>query len=143
MIVIIFPDKTAFIPVFRDYLISQHFSVLIFCIKIKNKNTLRIQIIIDQTEYFLQFILFCHIIDTITDTDYCSHSSVQFKLLHILQQIKDIMATLNPFLHGNLQHIFGIIYSDHIIPFFSQEFCHTSGPASQFQNQSVFYSVFF
>ena len=67
LIIIIIPDKTTFLPLFRERSISQYFPVFIFCIKVKDKYTLGIQIIIHQTEYFLQFFFIRHIIHGIAD----------------------------------------------------------------------------
>ena len=47
-IVIIFPDKTAIVPVFRDRRIPDHLFILIHRIKIKHKNSAGIKIIIHQ-----------------------------------------------------------------------------------------------
>ena len=106
MVIIIFPDKAALIPVFCDYLITQNFSVLIFCIKIKDKDSLRVQIIIDQGKNLCQVRRICDIVDAVTDGHHSPHSAVQLKLPHILAEIQDILSRLRPLSGCQLQHFF-------------------------------------
>ena len=50
-IIIILPAKPDFLPVLRNRLIPQNFPIFIFRIKIKYKDSRRIQIIIYQAKY--------------------------------------------------------------------------------------------
>ena len=45
-IIIIFPDKTAILPVLRNRRIADDFPVFIICIKIKDKNATGVELIV-------------------------------------------------------------------------------------------------
>ena len=116
-IIIIFPDKTAILPVLRNRRIADDFPVFIICIKIKDKNATGVEIIVHQPEYLQKFLFFQNIIDGITDADHRTNSRIQIQFPHILMQIEDLRTALRLFLHGNAQHLFRIVHADAIIPF--------------------------
>ena len=80
------------------------------------------------------------IVEAVQAAHHRAYGAVQLKAAQVLLQKQNAAPCAGV---GLGEHFGAAVHPDHIIPFFSQEFCHTSGPASQFQNQSVFYSVFF
>ena len=83
-IIVVFPDKAAIFPVFRYDGITHDFLIFIDCIEIKNKNAVRIQIIINKLECLEKIFLFQQIIHTVADADHGSDRSVKLKAAHIL-----------------------------------------------------------
>ena len=83
-VIIVFPNKTAILSIFCNGSISDYLFILIYGIKIKDKKSLRIQIIIHQSEGFYQVLFFQKIIQRIANTDNSCHSTIQLKLSHIL-----------------------------------------------------------
>ena len=90
--VIVLPYKTTFFPIFGNGNISNHLFIFVHRIKIKNKQSTGIQIIIHQPECLNDILFFQQVIDGITDAYHCTHCTIQFKLSHILQQIQNIQA---------------------------------------------------
>ena len=113
-----------------------------YCVHIKQKKSLRIQIIIDQAENLKKFLSLRNVIQTVTDTDYSTDSSIQFKLLHILLKIQNILSGLHSFLHSLCKHLSGIVHSNHIIPPVCKQSRHRSGAAAKFQYQTILDPIF-
>ena len=134
LVKIIFPDKASLFPVFTDRGISDQVAVFVNSIHVKNKYAVLIQIVRHQGKYLRQIFLFQQIVQGIADTHHRSHSSVQFKLPHILLQIQDAIIRM---VSGDLQHFCRSIHTDHVIPFLPQQPCHGSGAAAQIQHQPI------
>ena len=138
----IFPDKASFFPVLCYGSISQHLPVFIRCIHIKDKNAVRIQIIVHKFEYSKQIIFFCDVIHAVTDADNSTYCSVKFELSHILFQIKDLISGLCSLFHGFAQHFLRVVHTDHIITGLCQKLRHHSGSTSKFQHNTIFDPIF-
>ena len=111
-------------------------------IKIKNKNAAGIQVIVDQPEHLEKVRRIRYIIHGIADAQHRAHRAVQFERPHILQKIKDIVPGRFFLLHGDLQHIRGIIHTDHIIAEARENLRHGPGAAPQIQQDPVVYVIF-
>ena len=137
LIITVLPDKASLIPVLSNRSIPDHSLILINRIHIKQKNPLRIQIIIYQGKHMLQLLFLCYVIQTVTHAYHSPYGSIKFKLLHILKKIQDVMPGLYPLLHGLCQHFPGIIHSDHVIASLCQYLSHGSRAAAKIQHKSV------
>ena len=140
-VIIIFPDKTSFLPALRKCVISKKLFVFIGGIHIKDKYSTAFQTGGNPPECIGKFLWLKHIIDTVTGTADCPHTSIQFECLHLLQQIKNRRICL--LFHGFLQHIHRNIHTGHIIPTGCQSPGQFSGSASQIQHRSVCNSMLF
>ena len=86
-------------------------------------------------ESLLQFLLIQHIIHAVTHTVDRTHASVQFQILHILQQIQNRYFTR--FHRRNLQHLRRVIDSGHIVSLLRHQSCHLAGTTSEIKNRSI------
>ena len=136
-VITVFPDKTSVLSVLSDRSIPDHITILMNRIHVKNKKTARVQIIIDQSKDIFQIFLICQIIHAVTDTDHSTNRTIKFKILHILQQIQNIMSGFRTLLHCLCKHFLRIINSDHIISRIRKHLCDRSRPTSKFQNQTI------
>jgi len=84
LIIAVLPDEASVFSVFCNSRISDHITVFMNCVHIKNKKSTRIKIIIYQCKNILQIFFICQIIHTVTDTDHCTDCTIKFKVLHIL-----------------------------------------------------------
>ena len=128
--IVVFPDETAVIPVFRDGTVPDHRPVFIRRIKVKQKQPSGIQIIVHQRKRLFQLLFFQQIIEGIADADYGPHRAVKLKFAHILLQIEDIQPGLFLFFQGDIQHPAGQIHPDHIVPGPRQPLRHAAGAAA-------------
>ena len=111
-------------------------------IHVKQKNAFRIQIIIYQFKHMTQFISVRNIVQTVTDTYHSPHRTIQFKFLHILQKIQNILSGFYSFFHCFCKHFLRIIHTNHIITLASKQSCHCPGSTSKFQNQTICNLIF-
>ena len=61
LVKIVVPDKTGVLPVLRYGLFAQYLSVFVESVQVKYENALRVQVVVDQTEYLQEVFLFCRI----------------------------------------------------------------------------------
>ena len=111
-------------------------------IHIKQEDSLRVKVIIYQFKNMTQFIPVCNIIETVADTYNGPHRSVQFKLLHVLQKIQDILSGFDSFLHCLRKHLLGIVHTNHIITLVRKQSRHRSCSTSKFQYQTILDPIF-
>ena len=89
LMIIVFPDETAFFPVFSNGGIPNDLLIFIHGIKVKEEDPSRIKIIIHQAKGFQYLFVFQKIIHGIAYADHRSHCAVQIQLPHILAKIQD------------------------------------------------------
>ena len=104
-VIIVVPDKTAFLPVLRNCAIPKNLFILVTCIKIKNKNTLIFNFYINQKYFLHHFALWCpwrplvallksNVLFHIVLLDRCFYltiSSLLYSELGILSHLKHIL----------------------------------------------------
>ena len=115
LVKIVVPDKTGVLPVLRYGLLTQYLPVFVGGVQIKQENASRIQIVVHQTEHFQKIFFFCDIVHAVTDGDNCPHSAVKLEFAHVLQKVEDVLAVLRFFLHGDLQHVRGVVNGYHVV----------------------------
>ena len=141
-VVIIFPDKAALLPVFRNHAFPENFRVLVDGIHVEQEDPVRIEIIVRQAEDLEKIGFLRNVIQGVADADDGPHRTVQLELPHILQKIEDIMAGFFLLFIGQLQHLLRGVHADHVVAGPRQKLRHAARAAAQVQHQSVLDSVF-
>ena len=87
----VLPDHGIVLIRLYDRRLAQRIPVLCRRIKVKDKDALRIQIIVHKSEYCDKIFLLQEIIQRITHGENAGHCTVQLKFPHILLEIQNLM----------------------------------------------------
>ena len=115
LIVEILPNETALLTILRNRLLSKLFPVLVHGVEIKDKDSVRIKVIIRKSDNLNEILVLHQIIHRIADAHNRVNRSVKLKLSHILFQIQNSSRLLCLLLNRDLKHFLGQIHTDHII----------------------------
>ena len=110
------------------------------CMQVKDKDTVRIEIVVYKLKYMPKLLLIRDIVQRITGGNKCPHRPVQLKLCHILFKIEYIPAAL--FLCCLIQHLLGAVYTGHVISGIGQHRGKGSAATAEITHQSSVYAVF-
>ena len=90
-VIIVLPDKAAVFPVLRYDAVSYDRFILISGIKIKEKDALRIKIVIDKAKTLNHILILKQIVQTVTYAYDSPDCAIKFKRPHVLIEVKNIM----------------------------------------------------
>ena len=133
----VFPDETALLPIFRKRIVREQPLVFVNGIHIKEEDTARIQIVVDQPKHLREFFRAAEIIHRIAAAYDGAAGAVELKFPHILTEVKRIAAVRYLFLKGLFQHFLGIVNAYHVKASRCEPFRAVSRAATEFRDNPV------